>query len=261
MSGPAAGPASAGPGGPEAPPAVPALEAVHVTKRFGRAVRALDDVSVQIADGEWVAVAGTSGSGKTSLLQLFAALDSPNEGRGEFRGQDLSSMHDMNRYRRNSIGIVFQLHNLLAHLDVRRNIEIAMYGTHRRGHVRRERASELLAEIGLVEQQDRKPPELSGGERQRVAIARALANDPAILLADEPTGSLDPENVGRLLELFHRLNTERGMTIVMVTHDLRVARSADRIVTLASGRLVEGAPDPDRPDGAGRYRSVANSGR
>ena len=137
------------------------------------------------------------------------------------------------------LGIVFQLHNLLPHLDVRGNIEIVMYGTHRHGHNRVDRVTELLDAVGLIDQQDRKPPELSGGERQRAAIARALANDPEVLLADEPTGSLDPDHVDQLLRLIQSLNRDRQMAIVMVTHDREVARRADRIIHLEAG---EGGP-------------------
>ena len=223
----------------------PLLEARSVSKHFG-AVSALDSVTLSIDPGEWVAISGSSGSGKTTLLQLFAGLEVPSQGEVLYKGHDLAHLHDLNGYRRTSIGIVFQLHNLLPHLDVRGNIEIVMYGTHRHGHIRVDRVTELLDAVGLMDQQDRKPPELSGGERQRAAIARALANDPEVLLADEPTGSLDPDHVDQLIRLIQSLNQDRQMAIVMVTHDRDVARRADRIIHLEAGKVARderlGAP-------------------
>ena len=213
------------------------FEARSVSKSFG-AVTALDGVCLKVDPGEWLAISGSSGSGKTTLLQLFAALEVPSQGEILYKGHDLANLHDLNGYRRTSIGIVFQLHNLLPHLDVRGNIEVVMYGTHRHGHQRVDHVTELLDAVGLIDQQDRKPPELSGGERQRAAIARALANDPEVLLADEPTGSLDPDHVDQLLLLIQSLNRDRQMAIVMVTHDRDVARRADRIVHLEAGKVA-----------------------
>jgi len=229
---------------------VPLFEVRSVSKQFG-SVTALDGVSLSVEPGEWLAISGSSGSGKTTLLQLFAALEVPSQGDILYKGRDLANLHDLNGYRRTSIGIVFQLHNLLPHLDVRGNIEIVMYGTHRDGHKRVDHVTELLDAVGLIDQQDRKPPELSGGERQRAAIARALANDPEVLLADEPTGSLDPHHVDQLLQLIQSLNRDRQMAIVMVTHDREVARRADRIIQLEAGKVarderrgVASSPEP-----------------
>jgi len=223
----------------------PLFEAQSVSKHFGT-VTALDGVCMSVDPGDWLAISGSSGSGKTTLLQLFAALEVPSQGKVLYKGHDLANLHDLNGYRRTSIGIVFQLHNLLPHLDVRGNIEIVMYGTHRHGRERVDHVTELLDPVGLLDQQDRKPPELSGGERQRAAIARALANDPEVLLADEPTGSLDPDHVDQLLRLIQSLNRDRQMAIVMVTHDRDVARRADRIIHLEAGKVARderfGAP-------------------
>lgn len=224
----------------------PLLEAVDVHVDYGK-VRALDGASLAVQAGEWVAVAGPSGSGKSTLLQLFAALDHPTSGEIRFRGSDLAKRRVLDGYRRLDIGLVFQLHNLLPHLDAHRNVEVAMFGTHRRRGARRRDAAELLTQVQLGEQARRFPPELSGGERQRVAIARALANRPSVLLADEPTGSLDPDSVANVVEVFRRLHRE-GLTIIMVTHDREVADVADRVVTLERGRIldpaVETAPAP-----------------
>lgn len=217
----------------------PLIEAVDVHVTYGP-VRALDGASLAVNAGEWVAVVGPSGSGKSTLLQLFAALDHPTAGQIRFRGRDLSTRRVLDDYRRRDIGLVFQLHNLLPHLDAHRNVEVAMFGTRRRRATRQRDAAELLAQVQLAEQANRFPPELSGGERQRVAIARALANQPSVLLADEPTGSLDPDSVANVVEVFRRLHRE-GLTIVMVTHDREVADVADRVVTLERGRILDPA--------------------
>jgi len=232
-------PATAPPGTPtaEGRRSEPVVEAVDVEVAYGP-VRALDGATLAVHDGEWVAVAGPSGSGKSTLLQLFAALDQPTAGEIRFRGEDLTRRRHLDHYRRNDIGLVFQLHNLLPHLDARRNVEIAMFGTHRTRSARRRDAEDLLSRVRLEEQADRKPPEMSGGERQRVAIARALANRPTVLLADEPTGSLDPESVANVVDVFRRLHRSEGLTIVMVTHDADVASAADRVVTLEKGRIA-----------------------
>ena len=219
--------------------AAPILQAKQVRKVFGSQVVALDGVDLDVHRGDWLAVTGTSGSGKTTLLQMFAALDTPTSGQILYNGVDLAALGDLDGYRRRSIGIVFQLHNLLPHLNVRDNIEVAMLGTHRSGRSRSARVSELVSQVGLDDQQLRKPPELSGGERQRAAIARALANSPDVLLADEPTGSLDPDHVARLIQLLRDLNTRDHTTIVMVTHDSAVAAQATRSVTLDAGKLTE----------------------
>ncbi len=227
-------PGSGGDGGDQA-----VIVAVDVEVAYAP-VRALDGASLAVHQGEWVAVAGPSGSGKSTLLQLFAALDRPTSGKILFRGHDLGVHRHLDLYRRNDIGLVFQLHNLLAHLDARRNVEIAMFGTGRGRAARRHDADELLSRVRLEEQSARKPPEMSGGERQRVAIARALANRPTVLLADEPTGSLDPESVTNVVDVFRRLHRTAGLTIVMVTHDAEVASAADRVVTLEKGRITGG---------------------
>ena len=215
----------------------PIIEAADAHVTYG-SVKALDGATLAVRPGEWVAVAGPSGSGKSTLLALLAALDHPDTGIIRFRGRDLADERRLDRYRRFDVGLIFQLHNLIPHLDARRNVEIAMFGTERHGKARGQRADELLARVRLEEQAGRRPAELSGGERQRVAIARALANRPSVLLADEPTGSLDPESVENVVDVFRSLHRSEGMTIVMVTHDELVAGAADRIVTLEKGRIV-----------------------
>jgi ABC-type lipoprotein export system ATPase subunit len=225
-------------------PGAPAVEVEDLVKVYEGALGpALDGVSLRVAPGEFVAITGPSGCGKSTLLHLIAALDAPTSGVIRVNGRDLARLHDVNAYRRNEVGLVFQLHNLLPRLSTRQNVEIAMLGTHRSPAERRARALELLADVDLEGREERLPTELSGGERQRVAIARALANEPSILLADEPTGNLDSGSVHTVLTLFGGLRTEHATTILFVTHDREVASTAERVITMRDGRVVDdGAP-------------------
>jgi putative ABC transport system ATP-binding protein len=218
----------------------PLVQVTDVHKTFAHGeVNALRGVSMRIEPGEFVAIKGASGSGKSTLLHLLAALDVADRGEIVVAGTNLRQLPNPNRYRRETIGLVFQLHALLPHLDAQQNVEIPMFGTARSLRERRAAAIELLAAVGLGRKEHRRPPEMSGGERQRVAVARALANDPLVLLADEPTGSLDPEAVATVLALFRRIREERGVTIVMVTHDAVVAGVADRTVTMSAGVIAD----------------------
>jgi ABC-type lipoprotein export system ATPase subunit len=230
------------PGGRAAVAGVPAVLVDGVTKVYADGdVHALRGVDLVVQPGELVAITGPSGCGKSTLLHLLAALDRPTSGRIEVFGQDLAHIGDLAAYRRSQVGLVFQLHNLLPLLTAAENVMVAM--DRHRGSMaeHRQRALSLLDRVGLAHVADRKPAQLSGGERQRVAIARALANDPPLLLADEPTGSLDSQAVTRVVDVFRRLCDETATTIVLVTHDLSVAAGADRTVAMADGRVVEGA--------------------
>lgn len=218
----------------------PVIRAVDVRKSFDRGVvPALDGVTMEVAPQEFVAVTGPSGSGKSTLMHLLAALDSPDSGTLHVGGRDLARLRHVNRFRRLEVGLVFQMHNLLPHLDALANVEVAMLGTDRSRRDRRARAEELLEEVGLDGLGHRRPPELSGGQRQRVALARALANGPSLLLADEPTGSLDTVSKGVVLDLLTRLRDQEHVTVVVVTHDDATAAAADRTVHLVDGRVVD----------------------
>jgi putative ABC transport system ATP-binding protein len=210
-------------------------------------IRALSGVDLTVASGEFVAITGPSGCGKSTLLHLLAALDTPTKGSIVVDGHDVVHLRHASRFRRQEIGLVFQLHNLLPRLTARENVQIAMSGSKRPRRLRAAYADELLAEVDLAAMAERLPTQLSGGERQRVAIARALANDPPVLLADEPTGSLDSAAVDVVLALFQRLRRERGTTIVMVTHDEVVATAADRVVHMVDGRVVSAGAEVLRP--------------
>ena len=220
----------------------PAIAMRDVRKYFDDgAVHALDGLSLEVAVGESVAVTGPSGCGKSTMLHLLAALDVPTSGTVLIEGVDLRRL-DPVEHRRRRVGFVFQLHNLLPQLTACENVEVAMFGTGRSRVERRERAHALLADVDLAGREDRTPTRLSGGERQRVAIARALANDPTLLLADEPTGNLDEHSIENVLALIGRLRKARpGLTIITVTHDSRVSAAADRVVFLRDGRVDAGA--------------------
>jgi putative ABC transport system ATP-binding protein len=212
----------------------------HVRKAFeGGSIRALEDVTLQLAPGEFVALTGPSGCGKSTLLNLIGALDRADSGSIVVGGEDLSHLTDPAEYRAATIGFVFQFHHLIPTLSATENVQVPMLG---RGMHRRERvrlARELLAEVGLAPREEMYPATLSGGERQRVAIARALANGPRLVLADEPTGSLDSVTGLQIVELLRRVRDERGTTILMVTNDDLVSGHADRALRMRDGRVED----------------------
>ena len=213
------------------------IDVEHVRKSFeGGRIRALVDVSLHVGAGELVALTGPSGGGKSTLLNLIGALDRPDAGSIVVDGLDVTRLDDPARYRARTVAFVFQFHNLITTLNAVENVQIPMLGTRPRAE-RERRARELLVEVGLGDRVRSYPPTLSGGERQRVAIARALANDPRVLLADEPTGALDTGTGTQILELLRRVRDERGATILMVTNDDAVAGQADRVLQIRDGVL------------------------
>jgi putative ABC transport system ATP-binding protein len=203
----------------------------------------LRGVSLRIEAGEWVAVTGPSGSGKSTLLGLIAGLDTPDEGRIRIAGQDITrtAERELAGFRNRTIGIVFQSFNLIPTLTAQENVEAPLYVRGGRGATARARA--LLGLVGLEDRADHRPHQLSGGQQQRVAIARALVTEPALVLADEPTGNLDTGTGRQVLDLFAELRRALGLTLVVVTHDPAVAGRADRELHLVDGRL---APPPER---------------
>ena len=215
------------------------IETRELTKIYGdgQSVRALDGVDLLVEDGEMVAIMGPSGSGKSTLLNVLGGLDLPTGGVVLLDGQDLASIRNLDRFRAKTVGFVFQMHNLLPTLTAQENVEVPMRGQPIRRRARRERARELLSLVGLADRTHHLPPQLSGGERQRVAIARALANQPRLILADEPTGNLDTTAGEEIMHLLADLNVSQGTTVMVVTHDRRVARATDRIVTMRDGRI------------------------
>jgi putative ABC transport system ATP-binding protein len=216
------------------------LEGVRKSFEDGR-VPALKDVSFTVEPGELVALVGASGSGKSTLLNLIGALDVPDAGSIVVDGRRLDTLRNASDYRAATIGFVFQAHNLLPTLTASENVQLAMFG-HRPRHEREARAKQLLDEVGLASRRDARPGVLSGGERQRVAIARALANEPRLLLADEPTGALDSATGNQVLALLEQLREQHRMTILLVTNDDEVAAHADRTLRLRDGVIRVEAP-------------------
>jgi len=220
------------------------LKAENLSKTYmlgKRSVPALSSLNVDVNRGEFVAIMGPSGSGKTTLLNILGCLDKPTAGRVILDGVDISKLPERKlcKIRRNKLGFIFQTFNLLPYLNACENIEVPMEYTGRSKNERKERARELLRFVGLSEREDHRPQKLSAGEQQRVAIARALANEPAIILADEPTGNLDTENKYEIVRLLANLNIERGTTVVMVSHDSQVASHSERVLLMKDGKITK----------------------
>ena len=218
------------------------LSAQNVTREYqmgGELVHALADVTVEIQRGEFAAILGTSGSGKSTLLNLFGGLDRPTTGEIRFDGRDLTpcTAREMARYRLRNVGMIFQSFNLIPTMTARQNVALALAFAGMPKRERESRAADLLARVGLAQRADHRPNELSGGEQQRVSIARALANDPQVLLADEPTGNLDSARAIELLTILDEMRARDGKTIVLVTHDHELAqRFATQVVRLKDGK-------------------------
>jgi ABC-type lipoprotein export system ATPase subunit len=208
----------------------------------GGRIRALEDISLNVAAGEFVALTGRSGCGKSTLLNLIGALDRPDEGTISVGGRPLADMGDLAAYRARTVGFIFQFHYLIPTLSAIWNVQIPMIGLERSAHDREAHARTLLADVGLADRADDRPGVMSGGERQRVAIARALANNPPLLLADEPTGALDSTTGADVLALLARVRDQYGMSILMVTNDPEVAHTADRVVRMRDGKLAPATP-------------------
>ncbi len=222
-----------------------------VSKSFedGR-IQALVDVSLRLQPGDFVSLTGPSGCGKSTLLNLIGALDRPDSGSISVGGRRLESLENPAGYRAGTVGFVFQFHNLIPTLTALENVQVPMFGRGLTRRGREERARLLLEECALGHRLKSHPSTLSGGERQRVAVARALANDPPLLLADEPTGALDSATGAQIVALLLALREQRGMTILLVTNDGDVAEEADRTLRLRDGRVVEGRAVPGSVSGS-----------
>ena len=200
----------------------------------------LHGIDLKVFQGEFVSIVGESGSGKSTLMNMIGALDRPTEGQYFLGGRDISKLQDeeLSDIRNQEIGFVFQNFCLIPRMSAVRNVEIPLMYANMPPKQRRERAMELLALVGMEERADHKPNELSGGQNQRVAIARAMANDPHILLADEPTGALDSKTGHLVMDIFHRLHEEHDKTIVLITHSQELAHETERMITISDGRII-----------------------
>ncbi len=222
------------------------LRLEHLKKRYSQNeifVMALDDINLSVKKGEFLSIMGTSGSGKSTMLNILGCLDTPTEGRYFLEGEDVSKFNDdkLAEVRNRKIGFVFQSFNLLPKLTAQENVELPMVYAGIPKRIRHEKAQIALEKVGLGKRVRHKPNELSGGQRQRVAIARALVNEPAILMADEPTGNLDSRSTIEIMEIFQKLNDE-GSTIVMVTHEPDVALYTKRIALFKDGHIIDDSP-------------------
>ncbi len=230
----------------------PIIRLVNLSRRYKvgpNVVEAVAGVDLEISAGEFVALVGASGSGKSTLLNLLGGLDTPTSGEVWVGDINLATARRniLDQHRQHIVGFVFQSFNLLPTRSALENVEMPMLLAGEPPAPRRARAHDLLAQIGLAQRSDHLPNALSGGEQQRVAIARALANNPRILLADEPTGNLDSKNGAEVMRILRALNQERGLTLIVVTHDPAVAAYADRVVRLLDGKILEISTNPTPP--------------
>jgi lipoprotein-releasing system ATP-binding protein len=225
------------------------LELIDITKGYGSPdlpgyVPVLDSISLNLSEGESIAILGPSGCGKSTLLNMIGALDKPSSGNVIFMGQDLTTLDDnkLAYIRNQEIGFVFQMHHLLPHLTVLENVLIPTlaYPDSTRNAFFKKRAMELIEKMGITDCMNRRPGELSGGQRQRAAVARALINSPKLLLADEPTGSLDHETAASVMDLLNNLNRTENIALIVVTHAIDLAQKFKKIFTLRNGTITEG---------------------
>ena len=232
------------------------IRMTNIVKRFyigqPNELEILHGIDLTVREGEFVAVVGESGSGKSTLMNIIGALDRPTEGSYVLDGTDISTLGDraLSHIRCTKIGFVFQTFNLIPRTSALKNVALPMMYAGRGGAERTKRAKELLESVGMGERMSHKPNELSGGQKQRVAIARAMANDPSIILADEPTGALDSKTGRLVMDLFHELHEKHGKTIVLITHSPQLASECERIITLSDGQIV------GEREGGGRRAAV-----
>lgn len=212
----------------------------NVIKQYDNGnVIALNNINLSIEEGSFVSIIGPSGSGKSTLLNMIGALDKPDYGEIIINGIDISKQKDLSDLRQKEIGFIFQLHNLLPNLTVLENVEIPLIGTGLSQKDQHRRSELFIEAVGLLDKKNVKPNKLSGGQRQRVAIARALVNLPSIILADEPTGSLDTKTGARVLHILKQMHEKYGVTVIIVTHDNDVARQAQRTIQIRDGQIID----------------------
>ena len=217
------------------------IELTGIVKRFyigkPHELEILHGIDLTVYKGEFVSIVGASGSGKSTLMNIIGVLDRPTEGEYRLDGLDIAALKDqeLSRIRNQKIGFVFQTYNLISRTSALKNVELPMMYAGIGRKERAQRARYYLEMVGMEERMSHKPDELSGGQKQRVSIARAMANDPSIILADEPTGALDSKTGRRIMDIFHRLNREEGKTIVLITHSNELAAETDRIITIRAG--------------------------
>lgn len=220
------------------------IELKGIVKRFyigmPNELEILHGIDLEVKRGEFVSIVGSSGSGKTTMMNIIGILDRPTEGEYQLDGVDVAKAKDkeLSLIRNQKIGFVFQTYNLIGRTSALKNVELPMLYAGIGRRERKERAKELLQMVGMEERLNHNPDELSGGQKQRVAIARAMANDPAIILADEPTGALDSKTGRMIMDIFHKLNQEQKKTIVLITHSQELAQETERIVTLKDGEII-----------------------
>ena len=220
------------------------IELTGIVKRFyigkPHELEILHGIDLTVYKGEFVSIVGASGSGKSTLMNIIGVLDRPTEGEYRLDGLDISALKDqeLSRIRNQIIGFVFQTYNLISRTSALKNVELPMMYAGIGRKERAQRARHYLEMVGMEERMSHKPDELSGGQKQRVSIARAMANDPSIILADEPTGALDSKTGRRIMDIFHRLNREEGKTIVLITHSNELAAETDRIITIRDGEIT-----------------------
>lgn len=220
------------------------IELTGIVKRFyigkPHELEILHGIDLTVYKGEFVSIVGASGSGKSTLMNIIGVLDRPTEGEYRLDGLDISALKDqeLSRIRNQKIGFVFQTYNLISRTSALKNVELPMMYAGIGRKERAQRAKHYLEMVGMEERMSHKPDELSGGQKQRVSIARAMANDPSIILADEPTGALDSKTGRRIMDIFHRLNREEGKTIVLITHSNELAAETDRIITIRDGEIT-----------------------
>lgn len=220
------------------------IELNSVIKRYyigePKELEILHGINLQVKEGEFVSIVGASGSGKTTLMNIIGVLDKPTDGTYLLEGMDVGKAKDveLSKIRNQKIGFVFQTYNLVPRASALKNVELPLLYGGMEKRKRRERAGELLELVGMGDRMNHKPDELSGGQKQRVAIARAMANNPSIILADEPTGALDSKTGRKIMDLFHKLNKEQGKTILLITHSKELALETGRIITIKDGSIT-----------------------